>query len=370
MRLFLCGDVMLGRGIDQVLPFPGDPELFEYSLRSAAGYVRLAEEVNGPIPRPADFAYVWGDALAEMARREAGARIINLETSITAKGSPWPGKGINYRMHPLNAISLAAAGIDVGVLSNNHVMDWGMEGLLETLETLDRLGIQHAGAGRNLSEARAPATVDIASGDGKPKGRVLVFGLGSETSGIPLEWAAGPGKPGLYLLESRPDLLAELATNLEAARSDQDIAIASIHWGGNWGYEVPDWQIELAHRLVDEAGFDMVHGHSSHHVKALEVYRGRPILYGCGDFLNDYEGIGGFEEFRPDLGLMYFPEWEESGHAFSGMRMIPMQTRRFQTVRASHRDARWLEVLLNGEGLAFGTRVTLDPDDTLTLARQ
>jgi poly-gamma-glutamate synthesis protein (capsule biosynthesis protein) len=78
--LFLCGDVMTGRGIDQILPRPGDPAIREPYMDSALGYVQLAEEANGPIPRPVDASYIWGDALAEFQRVKPQARIINLET--------------------------------------------------------------------------------------------------------------------------------------------------------------------------------------------------------------------------------------------------------------------------------------------------
>ena len=112
ITLFLCGDVMTGRGVDQVLPHPGDPRIHEPHARSAGMYVELAERAHGPIPRPVDFAYIWGDALEELARVRPGARIVNLETSITRSDDYWRGKGINYRMHPDNVPCLTAAHID------------------------------------------------------------------------------------------------------------------------------------------------------------------------------------------------------------------------------------------------------------------
>ena len=133
-RLFLCGDVMTGRGIDQVLPHPCDPALYEDYVESAMDYVQLAEAANGAIPRSVDPAYIWGVALDEFARMRPNARIINLETSITRSEDHAP-KGINYRMSPANADCLRAAGIDCCVLANNHVLDWGRRGLLDTLET-------------------------------------------------------------------------------------------------------------------------------------------------------------------------------------------------------------------------------------------
>src|SRR5579872_3924197 len=113
--LFLCGDVMTGRGVDQVLPHPSDPTLHEPYVASALEYVEMAEKAHGPIPRPVSFSYIWGDAAAELERLAPAARIVNLETSITTSEDYDP-KGINYRMHPANTPCLAAAKIDCCVL--------------------------------------------------------------------------------------------------------------------------------------------------------------------------------------------------------------------------------------------------------------
>src|SRR5437867_2650263 len=116
---------MLARGIDQILPQPCDPILYESYVRDAREYIALAEEMSGPIPRPASPAYPWGDALAILDAAQPDARVVNLETSITRSSTPDRGKGIHYRMSPEDASCLAAAGIDVCVLGNNHVADWG-----------------------------------------------------------------------------------------------------------------------------------------------------------------------------------------------------------------------------------------------------
>jgi hypothetical protein len=134
VTLFLCGDVTTGRGIDHILAHPSDPRLFEPYVKDAGEYVTLAEAVNGPVPRAARDAYMWGDALAELAHRESQIRIANLETSITRSPEPWPGKGIHYRMNPANAGCLAVARLDACALANNHVLDFGFPGLRETLD--------------------------------------------------------------------------------------------------------------------------------------------------------------------------------------------------------------------------------------------
>src|SRR5919109_2314684 len=165
LTLFLCGDVMTGRGVDQILAHPSSPVLHEPLVRSALDYVELAEQANGPIPRPVDHAYVWGAALEVLARERPDVRIANLETSITTSSDHYP-KGINYRMHPANAPVLGVPRIHCCALANNHVLDWGRAGLVETLEVLARAGIRTAGAGPDLGAARAPAGPGTGTGKG------------------------------------------------------------------------------------------------------------------------------------------------------------------------------------------------------------
>jgi len=358
--LFLCGDVMTGRGIDQILPHPGDPRLYEPHVSDARDYVRLAEAAHGPIPHPVVDDYVWGQAAPELGA--ADVRIINLETSITTRNTPWPDKAVHYRMNPRNVACLTAARIDGCALANNHVLDWGYEGLVETLATLDQAGLQHAGAGANTQEAEAPAVWDVPG-----KGRVGVFSFGSVTSGIPPARAAGPHQPGVNLLENLSEQTSHrIAAKMREAKGPGDIVVASIHWGSNWGYEIPEAQVDFAHRLIEE-GVDVVHGHSSHHFKALEVYRGHPILYGCGDLLTDYEGIRGHEAFRGDLALLYFLRLDPASSASTELRLVPMQVRQFQLRRVAPVDARWIERTLQRECARFGTEVSLNSDNSLSV---
>jgi len=364
ITLFLCGDVMTGRAVDQVLPHPGDPRLHEPYVRDARRYVQLAEAVNGLIDTPVDFAYIWGDALKALKRLKPDIRLINLETAVTSSKTPWPEKGIHYRMHPRNLPAISAAGIHCCALANNHVLDWGYGGLAETLTSLRRAGIATAGAGNDLQEACAPAILDVPH-----KGRVIVLALGHRSSGIPRSWAAQPKRPGVCLFADLSERTAEtIAQRVSGLKQTGDLLVVSIHWGGNWGYEVPGEQQRFARSLIDNAGVDLVHGHSSHHVKGIEVYRGRLILYGCGDFLNDYEGISGYEEYRGDLSLMYLPTLDPASGHLTALRMIPTQVRRFRVNRAAEADVRWLRDRLSREGERFGTRVGMASDNSLSLS--
>jgi len=364
VTVFLCGDVMLGRGIDQILPHPSEPQLFEPHVRSAVSYVELAEKVVGPIPRPVGFDYVWGDALEVLDRLRPDARIVNLETAITTSGEAWPTKGIHYRMHPENVPCLAAAKIDCCALANNHVLDWGYAGLTETLAQLQAAGIRTAGAGGNAAEAVQPAVIELAGGT-----RVLVFSFGMPSSGVPREWRAKRARAGVSWVEDLSNRSVErIARQISPHLGEHTVVVASIHWGGNWGYDISAREREFAHALVDTAGVDLVHGHSSHHAKGIEVYGQKTILYGCGDFLNDYEGIGGYESYRADLALMYFPTLDARTGDLVSLSMTPTQIRRFRIGRPPGDDVAWLARTLNRECTELGTSVALSGDQTFTLA--
>jgi poly-gamma-glutamate synthesis protein (capsule biosynthesis protein) len=355
---------MCGRGIDQVLAHPCSPEIREQSVRSAEGYVLLAEQANGPIPRRNGPSYVWGAALDHLVRMRADARIINLETAVTCSKDR-AHKGINYRMSPENADCLAAAKIDCCVLANNHVLDWGCSGLEETLATLQKLNIKTTGAGRNDHEASAPAVLNLADT------RLLIFSFCSTSSGVPLEWAATEGAPGVNLL---PDLskasASEVTNRILALKRPGDVIVVSIHWGSNWGYPIPDEQMIFARTLIDQAKVSIVHGHSSHHPRAIEIYKHRLILYGCGDFLNDYEGIRGYERYRDDLVLMYFADLDPTDGCLYALKLIPLRIRNFRLCIPERGDIEWIRQTLDRECREFETRLFLDSEGQLAVARR
>lgn len=351
---------MTGRGVDQILARPGDPELHEPHVSDARTYVRLAESANGPVPSPVGPGWPWGDLLESLDRWSPDVRIANVETSVTTSDEFAPGKVVHYRMHPHNVGCLAPVRLDVAALANNHVLDFGVAGLRETLETMTETGLPTAGAGTDAQNAwRAVRTVTAS-------GRVLVWSVASQTSGVPRDWAATEHAAGVALL---PDLSRraadEVGQRLAAEKEPGDVAVVSVHWGSNWGYEVPRSHARFAHRLVD-AGVDVVHGHSSHHPRPIEVYRGRLVLYGCGDLVNDYEGIAG-NGFRDDLRLGYLASLRPDG-ALHGLGMIPLQARRMRLGHAARDDAAWLARTLTRTSRGFGTRTELDDTDgTLVL---
>lgn len=351
ITLALCGDVMLGRGIDQLLEHPGPHELREAFVTDARDYIGLAEDASGLIPYPVSPDYVWGEALGVLDALRPDVRLVNLETAITADGCFWPDKEIHYRMHPANLVALKAAGVDVCTLANNHVLDFGRQGLLDTTQALDEAGIARCGAGADIREARTPARLPLPGGR-----RLHVFGLGHGSSGIAPDWAAGAARPGVDRL---PDLSLrtadEVLARIHAEQRPGTISVVSIHWGSNWGHAIFPDQLAFARRLI-EGGVALVHGHSSHHPRALEVHRGRLILFGSGDFINDYEGIGGYERYRSELRPLYLPSLAEDGRLLR-LRIYVFESHKLRLRRAGSKDTRWLAAELASASRRFGTRI-------------
>jgi poly-gamma-glutamate capsule biosynthesis protein CapA/YwtB (metallophosphatase superfamily) len=363
VTLALCGDVMLGRGVDQILPCPGDPELREAYMRDARSYVELVEAVSGRIDAPVGFSWPWGEALAALEEAGPDVRVVNLETSVTRHGGFDAGKGVNYRMNPANLGCLTAARPDVCVLANNHVLDFGQRGLEETLDALAEAGLRTAGAGRTADEARRPAVVPVGGGR-----RVLVLSVGTPSSGIPAAWAARPDRPGVNFLDRlTPAAAGGISARMREARQPGDVVVVSVHWGSNWGYGVARDQVAFAHALVDGGGVDVVHGHSSHHPRPVEVYRGKLVLYGCGDFVDDYEGVEGFEEYRDELRLLYLVSVDADTGALAELRMAPFRSSGMRLERADAADTEWMRAVLDRVSREFGVRVGIGGDGMLTV---
>ena len=363
LTLWLAGDVMTGRGIDQILPHPAEPTLYESYVRDAREYVHLAERVNGRVHAPVAPDYIWGEALAEIAQRQPDVRLINLETAITDGGHPWPDKGIHYRMHPANIGCLTAAHIDCCSLANNHVLDWGVGGLEQTLRTLRQAGIASVGAGMDAESAGAPVVLRLAGAV-----RLLVFAWALPDSGVRDDWRATRHRPGVTLLDKPGEPAAQdVAAHIARWRRPGDLVVVSLHWGGNWGMEVSEDKREFAHRLIDLGAADVIHGHSSHHPRPIEVYRDRLILYGCGDLINDYEGIRFQETFDASAVCLYFAQISRNNGHLQRLDLVPMRLRRLQLVRADAEARRSLQALFQADGKLFHTSTRAQADGSWSL---
>ena len=289
-QLIFVGDVMLGRLIDQCFSThvhePSESQIVERIKRTDVAL------------RDYSAAAPWGDVLPLL--QSADLRLINLETSVTSHPIKWPNKVFNYRMHPANIEALRVAKIDYTSLANNHTLDFGEEGLIETVETLRSAAIHYAGAGLTSEEAQRPASVPILASfqNGEEGHKIDVF----SASDHPGDWAR---VPSFHLIDYSTATKKRLQNLIRQHRENTrpSLKVFSVHWGPNYSWQPAKEIRDMAHFLIDECGIDIIHGHSSHHVQGVERYKpGKLIIYGCGDFIDDYALTPGY---RNDLSAIW-----------------------------------------------------------------
>jgi poly-gamma-glutamate capsule biosynthesis protein CapA/YwtB (metallophosphatase superfamily) len=321
-RLVCLGDVMLARGVSHVLS-------------------------------SSDPLDLWGDTLPIIS--DADLRLANLECCISDRGEPfWPPRTFYFRAIPKAIDTLVGAGIDVVTLANNHSLDFGSDALADTLERLDRAGISHAGAGRDLDSAREPA---ILESGGR---RVGVIGV---TDNYP-EYAASAESPGTFHLEIELGSLDLVVEAIERARKmDAELVVVSAHVGPNMVTRPPKRFREFARAVLD-AGADLWFGHSAHVFQGVEFYRGKPVIYDGGDFLDDYATD---PILRNDRSLIWKVEWSAADVA---VEAYPVRLSFAQTDLARGEDFDWIEARLTELCSEMGTvverrddRLRLEPEE-------
>lgn len=293
LRIGLLGDVMLGRLVDQLMPeHVYDPEDGPHARYFTEFYNRSKFKYRIESP--------WGSIRPLLLENDAN--FANLETSLTRTEEKWPNKVFNYRAHPKSAIAALKAG-KVGYVScaNNHTLDFGIDGLNETVDSLNRAGITFAGIGQTADEAHGAKFLDVSLPNvaiSGPSAASLRFSFFS-ASDHPNDWASVPRFFHLDVdNDPRP---SDLASKIRDAKSRSDICVFSLHWGPNYAWQPNSHIRSLAHWLIDQ-GVDIIHGHSSHHIQGIELYKGKLIAYGLGDFLDDYAVD---EHYRNDLSFLY-----------------------------------------------------------------
>lgn len=317
-KLNFVGDVMLGRLIDQLFP----THVHEPTEAShIASFVRRNPELKNY-----NFQSPWGNTRPLFLSGELN--LINLETSVTTFGKKWPDKVFNYQMHPDNIAALKDANIDYASCANNHSLDFCEEGLFETVKTLKSAEIAFAGAGATRDEATRPAVLKLPrdSNDGDKQHEIHVY----STSDHPSDWSK---VPSFHLIDYSHSTRSRLKSLLTFRRSPA-LKIFSVHWGPNYSWHPSPSIRSLAHFLIDECGVDIIHGHSSHHVQGVELYKNKLIIYGCGDFVDDYAVDG---EFRNDLSALWRVGVQEAEDgtrlSLRGLEVFPTRIRRFQALR-------------------------------------
>jgi poly-gamma-glutamate synthesis protein (capsule biosynthesis protein) len=316
MQIALTGDVMLGRLVDQ--------------------YV-IQNQSIGPDK-------IWSDVLPLMLK--ADRRLINLECVISRLGREWQpdSKAFHFRAHPRAIDFLRAAKIDCVTLANNHVLDYGMDALIECRALLDRAGIKRTGAGASLMEALTPAILDF------PQGRLGVVSL---TDNEP-EWEAGERKPGTHYIAYDAKGLFEpyrsrLAQVLKQLRSQAELVMVSAHVGPNWGPPSVAMRA-LAHQIID-LGADLYWGHSNHTPQGIEIYNDKAILHSTGDFIDDY-AVDPTE--RNDLSFLFILELKRG--SIARIVLHPVRIEDFYVRLAKDQEIEFLQRTMQAKCVAFGSR--------------
>lgn len=269
VRLMAGGDVMLGRGVGQSILRYGP----DYPLAPVAALMRQAD-----------------------------LTLVNLECALTASTVRWLPPKVFYFGAPPSAIrTLRHAGVDLVSLANNHVLDFGVDGLRDTLSALHRHGIACAGAGNDIEAARAPAIVDCGP---------VRFGMAALCD-HQADFAAQRHRPGIAYIDfdDIPSAMAVLQQALASLRRQSvDWPILSLHWGPNMVLR-PSMQFRsIAHGAID-MGWKILFGHSAHVFQGVEIHKGCPIIYAAGDLVDDYQVD---PDFRNDHQLLFGMELTRS----------------------------------------------------------
>jgi poly-gamma-glutamate synthesis protein (capsule biosynthesis protein) len=273
--------------------------------------------------------------------QKADVAVANLETPVTERGTKQI-KEYAYRSSPLALPALKEAGIDLVNLANNHVMDYGPEGLLDTIAHLDRNGIQHMGAGKDAAEAFQPVVVE-------KKGVKIAF-LGFSRVVPNHSWKAGINHPGVadtynYTLPVEA---------IKKAKTQADLAVVFTHWGVERKEKPESYQTELAHRYID-AGADLIVASHPHVLQGLEQYKGKWIAYSLGNFIFTTNDV-------PQTWDTVIMEATCSKEGQCGLHLIPINNKWAKPEPMSPEQGLKLFERLS----AISSNVKVEPDGTVT----
>ncbi|KAJ9624596.1 uncharacterized protein PV06_06406 [Exophiala oligosperma] len=372
--ILLLGDLMIGRLVDALLPTSIAREQPASCPEHAAQTVDKYIIPKNPQLKSYDYLSPWGNA-GHLIRSSDGV-VVNLETALTTTTVPWPGKVFNYRSHPGNVRCLVDVGLGGGsqrasvCLANNHTLDWNREGLLETVQTLTEAGIEFAGAGRTKEEASQPGTIKLGNGSWLVK--CWSF------SDHPADWR---GEECFNLIDytrtSRDLMRRQITTEDENQRSGQKrstLKVVSVHWGPNYRWQPSQEIVSTAHWLIDECDVDIIHGHSSHHIQGVEVYKGKLIVYGCGDFVDDYAVDSAWRNDLSAAWRVTVGETTADRLAVKKLEVFPNRIQKFQArlLEAEDEDHKWVETKFRELCATFHTVVDddLGPEAQLVIGME
>lgn len=297
------------------------------------GDVMLGRLVNETIDRTA-FDYPWGNMLSLLQQNDVN--VINLETTLTHSNNIIP-KVFNFKATPDKVQSLILANITVCNLANNHILDFSIEGMQETIKTLDQAGIAHVGAGNNITQAAQPTIIEHNN---------IRIGIIGYTDNEPT-WHATDVKPGTNYVHVGD--INTVQQQVNALKGSVDIIIASIHWGPNMRDHPTQEFIDFAHAMID-AGINIIHGHSAHVFQAIELYNNGIIMYDTGDFVDDYAVDA---QLRNDHSFLFIIHLDKDG--IQKLRLVPTLISNMQVNQAVGSQKEWCIRRMQELCAPFGT---------------
>lgn len=229
------------------------------------GSVRRQIDKNG-------YAYPWEKVFNTFNADDL--TIGNLETSITTRGKKWPDKQFNFRSDPKNIKAMEDAGIEVVSLANNHSLDYGYEGLKDTLNHLGKSKINYVGGGLNKDDAYKGIILE--------KNGMKIGVLGFSRVIPDAKWYATNTRPGLA--GGYDPHRGQMKIRIEAMKQEVDYLVVNIHWGVERSTRARKQEEKLARDMVDW-GADIISGHHPHVLQGVEIYKGKPIFYSLGNFV-------------------------------------------------------------------------------------
>jgi len=321
----------------------------------------------------------------------------NLEIAVTNSESA-SNKLICLRISPDHVGDIASLGFKVVSIANNHALDFGVDGLRDTLSNVKTTGLLPVGAGENLSESLMPVTMEAA-------GRRVAIIAASTT--LPNSSAAGPTSPGIapvrvvnryridgVTMDESPGMspfvetqavgsdVESLCVAVRNCAGEADLVAVHMHWGVPMGWvapiqdEIADYQRPLAHALID-AGASLIIGHHPHVVQGVEFYKNAPILYSLGNFVkHKIEAVKGREEIHPPyrmasllgpwnkIGCLALIEWAPSAESPNCSFLILQFDENGEPHLADKTAGEALQVRLNDQCRTWGTSVALRTDES------
>ncbi len=303
------------------------------------GDVMLGRGVNEAVDKNNSYTYPLGDLLPIIKKNDIN--IINLETTFTSSQDA-ANKVFTFKAGPGKVQVLKLAGIDIANLANNHILDFGKLGMRQTIETLDKAGILHVGAGGDIDQASKPVILE------KKGIKIAVLGYTDNEPG----WRAAKSTPGINYV--RVGDIEKIRNDIAGLKKQVDFVIVSIHWGPNMRQR-PSEEFKLfAHKIID-AGADIIHGHSAHIMQGIEMYKSKLILYDTGDFIDDYVVD---PVLRNDQSFLYLVTVDKKN--IKNIKLVPVLIKNYQVNLAKANDYKSIIKRIRLLSEEFGTKVSSD----------